>query len=367
MLSAWVPSRVDNDLQLKARSMSDSSALPEDTPALSIVIPLLNEEAVLEQTYARLKNQLDQLGHSYELVFVDDGSTDRTRVVLAEIARRDSAVRVVVLSRNFGHEMATTAGLQHARGQAAIVMDADLQDPPELLPEFVKKWREGYQVVYGVRQERRGEPVLKKITSYVFYRLLRRLTDVPIPADTGDFRLVDRRVLDVYRQFHDDPRFFRGLISWIGFRQIGIPFIRHGRAGGQTKYRFERLLRLALDTITAFSTLPSLYISLLAGLIASLSLVLALLITALWLCRVIAVEGWVWAALAFLGLWNLQFLGLAVLGEYVVRTHRQTLRRPLFVVEALIENASQSPERLPARTMEPEATLVCRPSALCRQ
>src|SRR5262249_14715398 len=154
------------------------------------------------------------------------------------------------------HEMATTAGLQHARGQAAVVIDADLQDPPEVIREFVARWREGYHVVYGVRQQRKGESALKKLTSFLFYRLMGRIADVPIPADTGDFRLPDRRVLDVYRQFREEPRFFRGLIGWVGFRQVGVPFVRNPRVAGQTKYRYHRLLRLAFDTITAFSTLP---------------------------------------------------------------------------------------------------------------
>lgn len=347
--------------------MNISPSPVEREPVLSIVVPLLNEEAVLEQTYYRLKEQLDQLGESYELVFVDDGSTDRSRALLAAKALHDPSVRVIGLSRNFGHEMATTAGLHHARGQAAIVMDADLQDPPELIGQFIAKWREGYQVVYGVRQEREGESFLKKATSFLFYRLMGRLADIPIPADTGDFRLMDRRVLDVYRQFQEDPRFFRGLIGWIGFRQIGIPFVRCRRAGGQTKYRYGRLIKLAFDTITAFSTLPALGITLLAGGLAALSLFFLAGILLLQAFGAIALEGWMWAALGFLVLWNVQFLSLAVLGEYVVRTHRHTQRRPLFVVDSVIEN------RMPAggyRTLpnsEHQAALICHPSALCAE
>jgi dolichol-phosphate mannosyltransferase len=310
-----------------------------DAPVLSVVIPLLNEEAVLEQTYAELKKHLDALGESYEIVFVDDGSTDRSRAILAGLALQDPVVRVVVLSRNFGHEQGTTAGLRHARGQAAVVMDADLQDPPELIAEFLAKWREGYQVVYGVRQERKGETTLKKLTSFLFYRLMGRIADVPIPADTGDFRLMDRRVLDVYRQFEEDPRFFRGLIGWVGFRQVGVPFVRRQRAGGVTKYRYCRLLRLALDTITAFSTLPALCITVAAGLCAALSALFVAGTALLAAVGVVELAGWAWAALGFLVLWNVQFLCLAVLGEYVVRTHRHTQRRPLYVVDTVIEGA----------------------------
>lgn len=344
--------------------MSATSAPRTSEPVLSIVIPLLNEEAVLEQTHRRLKTELDRLHETYEIIFVDDGSTDRSREILANIAARDPSVRVLVLSRNFGHEMGTTAGLYFARGQAAIVMDADLQDPPELIEQFIAKWREGYQVVYGVRQERKGESLLKKTTSFFFYRLLGRIADVPIPRDTGDFRLMDRRVLDVYRQFEEDPRFFRGLIGWIGFRQVGIPFVRCQRAGGQTKYRYGRLLRLAFDTITAFSTLPALCITLLAGGCAALSAALVALLVVLWLCGAIVLEGWMWASLGFLALWNVQFLSLAVLGEYLVRTHRHTQRRPLFVVDTVIENIAPISTHRAVQSGNGEVSLVCHPSAI---
>lgn len=345
--------------------MNVSTLQPESMPVLSIVVPLLNEESVIEQTYCRLKQQLDDFGESYELVFVDDGSTDRSRAILTAKARIDPALRVVVLSRNFGHEMATTAGLQYARGQAAIVMDADLQDPPELIPQLVAKWREGYQVVYGIRQERKGENRLKKTTSFLFYRLIARISEVPIPADTGDFRLLDRRVLDVYRQLHEDPRFFRGLIGWIGFRQVGIPFVRDGRAGGQTKYRYGRLLKLAFDSITAFSTLPALYITVLAGGFAGLSFAFIIAVVALWLLGTIALQGWMWAALGFLGLWNVQFLSLALLGEYVIRTHRHTQRRPLFIVDQIVDQSTGPSDAWSDTSAQHEVTLICHPSALC--
>jgi dolichol-phosphate mannosyltransferase len=337
---------------------------PGEAPVLSVVVPLLNEEAVIEQTYAALKTHLDALGETYELVFVDDGSTDRSRAILAAKALRDPAVRVVGLSRNFGHEMATTAGLRHARGQAAIVIDADLQDPPELIAEFVAKWRQGYQVVFGVRQERKGESALKKLTSFLFYRLMGRIADVPIPPDTGDFRLMDRRVLDVYAQFEEDPRFFRGLVSWVGFRQVGVPFVRRGRAAGQTKYRYGRLVKLALDTITAFSSLPALAITLLAGGLAGLSALFIAVVVVLWATGSIAMEGWMWAGMGFLALWNVQFLALALLGNYVVRTHRHTQRRPLYVVDTVIEGRARQREmRRPATEIEE----VIRPSALVAQ
>lgn len=311
--------------------------LPDPAPTLSVVVPLLNEEEVLEETYKQLKFHLDKLGVTYEMIFVDDGSTDNSRVILAAKSLQDPTVRVVVLSRNFGHEMATTAGLHHARGQAAVVIDADLQDPPELIATFVSKWREGYQVVYGVRTRRRGETRLKKFTSFLFYRLMSWIGDVPIPRDTGDFRLLDRRVLDVYRQLSEDPRFFRGLVSWIGFKQTGVPFVRLRRVAGYTKYRYERLLRLAFDTITAFSTKPALIITIVAGLLAAGSSAVTGLALLLWASGSLVMEGWMWASLGFLVLWNVQFLSLAVLGEYIVRMHRHTQRRPLYIVDTVIE------------------------------
>lgn len=320
--------------------LSSMNNLP---PTLSVVIPLLNEEEVLSQTYTELKQNLDALGESYEMVFVDDGSTDRSRAILTELSGRDSTVRVVALSRNFGHEMATTAGLHHAHGRAVIVMDADLQDPPELIGEFLAKWREGYEVVYGVRLRRESESMLKKATSYLFYRLMARIADIKFPPDTGDFRLMDRRVLDVYRQLNEDPRFFRGLISWIGFRQVGVGFIRRPRYGGITKYRYSKLLKLALDTITAFSTLPSLIITLTAiGCIMASSFI-ALVVFIGWLFGRWDIPAWGWVSLGFLGLWNIQFGCLALLGEYIVRTHRHVQHRPLYVLDALIENGNNTP------------------------
>jgi dolichol-phosphate mannosyltransferase len=327
-------------------------------PVLSVIIPLLNEEEVLDQTYRRLKAVLDGLGETYELIFVDDGSTDRSRAILTEKSRLDPTVRVVVLSRNFGQQMATTAGLRHARGQAAVLLDCDLQDPPELIGQFLAKWREGYHVVYGVRKKRDGETALKKLTSFLFYRVMGRLADHPLPADTGDFRLMDRRVIDVYLEMSEDPRFFRGLVSWIGFRQIGVSFQRDGRVAGQTKYRYGRLLRLAFDTITAFSTRPAQYVTVLAGGLAGLSGLFLATILVLWAFGSVTLQPWAWAALGFLVLWNVQFLSLAVLGEYVVRTHRHVQRRPLYVLDAVIERGravlprsgeqeAGSPPRLP--------------------
>ena len=310
---------------------------PGPLPTLSVVVPLLNEESVLEKTVGSLRAVMDRLGEPYELVFVDDGSTDRSRDILEAASAADPRVRVVVLSRNFGHEMATTAGLHHARGQAAVVIDADLQDPPDLIPEFVAKWREGFQVVYGVRVKREGEGAAKRLTSFLFYRLIRLVSDVPIPPDTGDFRLMDRRVLDVYRHLREDPRFFRGLVPWVGFKQVGVPFVRLPRAGGESKYRPARLYRLAYDTVTSFSTITAQVASLAGLALAGLSFALAGVVAGLWAVGAVTVEAWMAVALAFLLLWNVQFLVLTMLGEYLVRTHRLAQARPLYVVDVVVE------------------------------
>jgi polyisoprenyl-phosphate glycosyltransferase len=333
-------------------------------PTLSIVVPLLNEEAVLETTYRRLRDEMQKLGETYEIVFVDDGSTDRSRAILTLLAQHDPAVRVVTLSRNFGHEMATTAGLHQAHGQAAIVMDADLQDPPELIGEFVRKWREGYQVVYGIRQQRQGETLLKKATSFLFYRLMGKVSDIPFPADVGDFRLMDRRVLDVYRNLGEDPRFFRGLITWVGFRQVGIPFVRPPRAAGVTSYRYHKLVRLAFDTITSFSLMPAFAITMLAFGSALLSAATIAGVVVLWALGLLAVPAWCWAGLLGLVLWNVQFLAVAVLGEYIVRTHRHTQRRPLYVVESVSGGPARERPFAPSGRLEDEDQPSRSPAAL---
>lgn len=313
---------------------------PDDSrpPVLSVVIPLLNEESVLDRSLAAIRGEMDRIGEPYELIFVDDGSTDRSREILTKASIDDPRIRVVCLSRNFGHEMATTAGLHHARGQAAVVIDADLQDPPELISEFVAKWRDGHHVVYGVRVRREGESLAKRLTAFLFYRLIRALSDVTIPPDTGDFRLMDRRVLDVYRELREDPRFFRGLVPWIGFKQVGVPFIRRPRAGGFSKYRAAKLFRLAYDTITSFSTVTALVASLISLGLAAVSFSFIAVVVFLWAVRAIDLELWMGAALAFLALWNVQFLFLTMLGEYLVRTHRLAQARPLYVVDAVIES-----------------------------
>ncbi|MBO9599769.1 MAG: glycosyltransferase family 2 protein, partial [Cohnella sp.] len=223
---------------------------------LSVVVPMYNEEEVIEVTYNRLRSVLQTLGETYEIVFVNDGSRDRTAAIVRQICARDRSVKLVDFSRNFGHQIAVTAGMDHSSGRTVVLIDADLQDPPEIILDMVAKWREGYDVVYGKRMERKGETWFKKTTAAMFYRLLRSMTSVNIPVDTGDFRLMDRKVCDALTQMRERSRFIRGMVSWAGFKQASVEYVREERFAGETKYPLRKMLRLSLDAITSFSTKP---------------------------------------------------------------------------------------------------------------
>ena len=299
---------------------------------LSVVVPCFNEEAVIRQTHARLVAVLDQLDLAFELVYVDDGSTDATAAILAGLRRADGRVRLVRLARNFGHQVALTAGLDHAAGDAVVLIDADLQDPPEVIAAMVARWREGYDVAYGQRTARAGESALKLLTAKLFYRLINRLADVPIPLDAGDFRLLDRRVVEALRAMPERDRFVRGLVSWVGFRQIAVPYPRAPRCAGTTKYPYGKLVRLAADAVLSFSLVPlraGAFLGLPAAAIGLGGLIIAL---AAWLFAGAAVSGWGFATLIALFLGGVQLLAVGVLGEYVGRVYREVKRRPLYVV-----------------------------------
>lgn len=223
---------------------------------LSVVIPVFNEEPVIERTYQRLHAVMEDMPYYYELLFVDDGSTDRSLEILEGIADGDDRVHIVSFSRNFGHQAAVMAGIEYAAGDAVVLIDADLQDPPEVIPQMVEKWREGYDVVYGKRTKRKGESVFKKVTAHVFYRFLRSMTDTDIPADTGDFRLMDKRVCEWMRLLREKRPFVRGLVRWVGFRQTSVAYVREERAAGETKYPLKKMLALATDGIFSFSYKP---------------------------------------------------------------------------------------------------------------
>ncbi len=304
---------------------------------LSVVVPCYDEESVLVELHRRLMGAIESLAVRAEVILVNDGSKDATWPTMLELAATDPRVVLVNLSRNHGHQLALTAGLSQARGQRILIIDADLQDPPELLPEMMKTMDAGADVVYGVRRRRDGEGGLKLATAVLFYRLIERLTDVPIPRDAGDFRLMSRRALDVLLEMPERHRFVRGMVSWIGFRQVPLPYDRHARFAGQTKYPLRKMVRFALDAITAFSTKP-LALASWAGIgMGFLSCALLVYSLASWL-RGDAVVGWtsLMAAVTLLG--SVQLIVLGVIGEYIGRMYEQVKGRPLFIIERVVRS-----------------------------
>jgi dolichol-phosphate mannosyltransferase len=309
----------------------------EDSPLVSIVVPCFNEEEVIAQTVARLRSLCDGLpDYRWELVFVDDGSRDRTRAMLRDLAAADPRIKVVGFARNFGHQVAATAGIDAARGDAVVLIDADLQDPPEVVPEMVARWREGFDVVYGTRTDREGESAFKLQTARAFYRLLNRLSEVPIPLDTGDFRMMSRRVVDVLRSMPERERFLRGMVSWVGFRQVALPYRRAARAAGQSKYPLRKMVRFAFDGILAFSNRP-LGAMLQAGIaLASLGAGgVALEILTRLLGRA-PTDAWTLIVACTVTLAGVQLLAAGVLGQYVGRIYNAAKGRPLYVVDERI-------------------------------
>lgn len=305
-----------------------------DDVLLSVVIPCMNEEDVLRETNRRLVKILDEISLRFEIVYVDDGSTDSTFGILRDMQARDSRIRVVRFSRNFGHQIAITAGLEHASGDAVVVTDADLQDPPEVIRDFVVKWLDGYDVVNGVRTERQGESPFKLWTAKYFYRLIRHLSDTPIPLDTGDFRLMDRRVVDSLLSMPERDRFVRGMVSWLGFSQAAVEYRRSPRAAGVTKFSLFKMVRFALDGIFSFSILP-LRLATWTGFIASGLAVAGIIgvILERLLGVVGLVKGWSSAMIAELFIGGVQLICIGIIGEYVGRIYGESKRRPLYVVE----------------------------------
>jgi len=324
-------------------------------PVYSLVVPIFNEEAVLPVLLHRLDALLDRLDGPAEVIFVDDGSRDAGPIVLEAKARTDRRYRFVRLSRNFGHQVAITTGMECAAGEAVVVMDADLQDPPEVVLEMAAKWREGFEVVYAQRLSRDGESRFKRLTADLFYRLLGRLSDVEIPRDVGDFRLVDRKALDGFLSMPERDRFVRGMFSWIGFRQTVVPFHRAARAAGETKYSLARMIRLAASGVVSFSDAP-LRLALWAGLgVCGCAALYASWVAVLWAMNAHLAPGWssIILVTTFLGGANMLMTGL--LGVYVGRIHTEVKRRPLYIVERAVgfdAAAEAAPARRPATAAE---------------
>jgi polyisoprenyl-phosphate glycosyltransferase len=304
---------------------------PEDQPELSVVIPVFNEEENITILHSRLTNVLHGTHVGYEIIFVDDGSDDDSLNQLQNLSIKDNHVLIVELARNFGHQIAITAGLDYARGKAVAVMDADLQDPPEVLPEFIAKWREGNDVVYAVREQRK-ERWLKRTSYAAFYRLLYRVADVPIPLDSGDFCVMDRRVVDLLRSMPERNRFVRGIRSWVGLKQVGLPFERAARHAGESKYTFSRLMLLALDGLISFSYVPLRLITFLGFSVSALSILMAIFYFVKKLLYGLSPPGFATLIVSIFFLAGIQLITLGVIGEYVGRIFEEAKRRPLYVL-----------------------------------
>ena len=304
----------------------------ETAPEISVVVPCFNEEGVIAETHRRLRATLAEIGLPFELIYVDDGSRDQTLALLAGIQQSDARVRVVALSRNFGHQLAITAGLNHSLGRAVVLIDADLQDPPEVIHEMIARWREGYEVVYGTRLRRAGETAFKTKTAAWFYRLINRVSEIPIPLDTGDFRLLDRKAVDALSSMPERDRFVRGLVSWVGFRQIAVPYDRAARHAGVSKYSLLRMMSFAVDGILSFSIVP-LRLATFLGLAATVaSLTGAAAAISFILATTFRPGPWLAVLLTGLFMGGVQLICLGILGEYLGRIYGESKHRPLYVV-----------------------------------
>ncbi|WP_017660140.1 glycosyltransferase family 2 protein [Baaleninema simplex] len=299
---------------------------------ISVVVPIYNEEENLDYLFDRLCRNLDKIGLTYEIVCVNDGSRDRSLVELIRHHQQNSAIKVVNLSRNFGKEIALTAGIDYARGRGVVPIDADLQDPPELIEIMVNKWKEGYDVVYAKRRARQGETWFKRFTANNFYRIIGRMSDVPIPRDTGDFRLMDRRVVEALKQLPERNRFMKGLFAWVGFEQIAIEYDRDRRYAGTTKWNYWKLWNFALDGIAAFSSLPLKIWSYLGLAISLLSMIYAGFLIVRTVISGIDVPGYASLMVAVLFLGGVQLISLGAIGEYLGRIYEEVKKRPLYFV-----------------------------------
>jgi polyisoprenyl-phosphate glycosyltransferase len=313
-----------------------------DGPTISVVAPVYNEEKILPEFYRRVVATMEQMGEPFELILVNDGCHDSSPEVMRQLHETDSRVKIINFSRNFGHQVAITAGTDYASGRAVVVIDSDLQDPPEVIPDMVERWREGYQVVYAVRSERAGETWFKKTTAGLFYRLIARITSINIPVDTGDFRLMDEQVVETLRRIREQHRFMRGLSVWVGFKQIGIPYKRDARKAGETKYPLKKMLRFAFDGITSFSYVPLQLATYLGFLIAGLSVLFILLVMVLRLGGEEAFKGQATTLVSVLFMGGVQLIFLGIMGEYLGRIYNEVKQRPLYIVSEALGFASDN-------------------------
>ena len=320
----------DSENRINMNSAQTSSII------YSLVIPIYNEEENIAQLYDRLSQVMNQLDLVAEIILVDDGSSDRSLAIIQELRKQDPRVKYVSLARNFGHQIAVTAGLNFVQGQAAIVMDADLQDPPELVPDMLKKWREGFQIVYAQRSARKHESWFKRLSIYIFYRILKHLADVDIPTDTGDFCLMDRRIVEILNAMPERNRYVRGLRAWTGFRQTALQYERDGRFAGESKYPFTKLISLGMDGIVAFSRVPLRFATFLGLITASFAIVMICLVI-FW--RLTDPDsqfiGFAMITVAIFFLGAVQLICIGILGEYIGRIYEEVKRRPIYTLKEL--------------------------------
>lgn len=345
-------------LGLRQKKVIEDVLLP--IPTISVVVPCYNEQEVLSFTIERLTAIASQnAAYQFELIFVDDGSADNTLKLLRDAAKAHEIIRIIAFSRNFGHQIAVTAGIDAATGDAVVLIDADLQDPPEVIPEMIELWQSGYDVVYGIRAQREGESAFKIRTAQGFYRLLNRLSEVPIPLDTGDFRLMGRNVVDVLKDMPERHRFVRGMVAWVGFNQTAMSYERARRFAGTSKYPLRKMLRFATDGILAFSSKPlqlSTNIGMLASGLAVIGIIYVLflrLFTSIW------VEGWTALMITVLFMGGVQLVSLGVIGEYLARVYNEAKGRPLYVIQEQIGYEKQKePEQITSQPFERVAAVA---------
>lgn len=316
----------------------DKSLRNVSASMISIVVPAYNEEDSLPLFHQRTSDTLKKITENYEILYINDGSNDQTLAVMHELLNKDRHVAIVDLSRNFGKELALTAGLDFAKGDAVVVIDADLQDPPELIPELVRQWQEGYDVVYAKRISRDGESALKKLTSYLFYRVMHKVSSVEIPQDTGDFRLLSRRALDALKKVRESNRFMKGLFAWVGFPQIAVEYNREKRVAGKTKWNYWRLWNFALEGITSFTTAPLKLATYIGFFVSLVAFFYAIIVITRTLIFGDPVAGYPSLMVVILFLGGVQLFTLGVIGEYLARTFSETKNRPLYIVKDYISS-----------------------------
>ena len=310
---------------------------------ISLIVPVYYEEEVLPIAYPRMKAAMEKTGYAYEIIFINDGSRDGTLKILRRIAAEDKLVKVLSFSRNFGHQLAVTAGMDEADGDALVIIDADLQDPPELIPDMVKMWEQGADIVYGKRKKREGETFFKKFTAACYYRLLTSMSAYPIPLDTGDFRLIGRKVTDVFLKMREHSRFLRGMSAWMGFEAVPIEYVRHERAAGKTKYTLKKMIKFALDGITGFSTKPlTMPLCIGAGVIG-----LSLLgcITVLVAACTVGAAAWLWGLCGVCLLLGIVLLFMGIQGAYIGRIFEESKGRPLYIIAEKLNTEKASADQ----------------------